>query len=465
MERETQMTTFPQDAIATGPGAASPASLGRALVERVRNSALTRPTVAVSLSAASIVLLVLVGAGAPDNHTLPSALPLLPLPPMPGLASTVAMFTSITLSCLGLIGLLGANSRGWRPSPRKLLYVGTAVVAVVANLAPVGSSDTASYAAYGRIAELGGDPYVTTPVQLGGSYAHLVSNSWLRTPSVYGPVATWIQAAAAQIGGHRPWVTIWLLMLANGAAFLATGYILTRIADDPVRAGLMWVANPLLIVLLVAGGHLDTLVATLTVCAVHWARRAFRPRDDVIVGLCTGLAGSVKISAALLVPALLWPLVRERAWRRAALQASVCAGVLLATYSWYGLHALAPLSTASHLVSIPSVWAAVQQVGHACLGPAATATAINASWPVLTVALGWLIHRKTSPSPAPLTTAAPFALAFAWILLAPWSMPWYTAMIWALAALLPRGPMVRWLILTTAMLTLCHNSGGHSWSW
>ena len=34
----------------------------------------------------------------------------------------------------------------------------------MACLTPVGSSDTASYAAYGRIAALGGNPYVTNPL-------------------------------------------------------------------------------------------------------------------------------------------------------------------------------------------------------------------------------------------------------------------------------------------------------------
>ncbi|MET8721495.1 hypothetical protein [Streptomyces misionensis] len=68
---------------------------------------------------------------------------------------------------------------------------------VVANLTPVGSSGTASYAAYGRTtARPGRDPYVTTPARLGGAYTQLVSDAWQNTPSVYGPVATWWQAAA-----------------------------------------------------------------------------------------------------------------------------------------------------------------------------------------------------------------------------------------------------------------------------
>ncbi|MDF3287985.1 hypothetical protein [Streptomyces silvisoli] len=460
------MPPVPRVALDTGPASATiaPDALGSALVDRFNDSVLARPRVAVCVSALGMVLLVLVGASAPNNHTLRAPLPLPLLAPMPGGASTIAVYISIALSSVGLFGLLGANRRGWRPRPRALFYVGAAVVAVVADLTPVGSSDTASYAAYGRIAALGGDPYVTTPGQLGGGYAHLVSDVWLRTPSVYGPVATWLQSAAAQIGGHRPWLTIWLLMLVNGAAFLAAGHLLIRTADDPVRAALMWVANPLLIVLLVAGGHLDTLIAALAVCAVHLARRAARPRDDLLVGVLVGLACGLKISAVLLGVGLLWPLLRERDWARMARQTSAFAVVSFAGYYPYGLHALSPLSSAARLVSVPSLWAAVQQLGRVTVGPAATGTAISLAWPVLMLALAWLLHRRIPPQ-AVLSVSAPFALGFAWILAAPWSMPWYTATVWATAALLPRGPLTRWLILTTSVLAFSHNSGGHGWTW
>ena len=460
------MPPAPRVAVDAGPTCAAlpPDAFWATLTDRLRGSALTRPRVAGWVSALGMALLVLVGASAPNNHTLRTPLPLPLLAPMPGGASTIAVYLSIALSCVGLLGLLGAHSRGWRPRPNRLFYAGAGIVAVVANLTPVGSSDTASYAAYGRIAALGGDPYVTTPGQLGGGYAHLVSNVWLGTSSVYGPVATWVQAAAAQIGGHRPWLTIWLLMLLNGAAFLAAGHFLIRTADDPVRAALLWVANPLLVVLLVAGGHLDTLIAALAVCAVHLARRAARPRDDLLVGLLVGLACGLKISAVLLGAGLLWALLRDRAWARMARQTCVFAVVSVASYYPYGLHALAPLSSAARMVSVPSLWAAVQQLGRVTVGPAVTSTAIGLAWPVLMLALAWVIHRRV-PARAPLAVSAPFALGFAWILSAPWSMPWYTATVWATAAQLPRGPLVRWLILITCVLAFSHNSGGHGWSW
>ena len=55
-------------------------------------------------------------------------------------------------------------------------------VAVLVNITPVGSSDIASYAAYGRIAALGYNPYTFTPSMLPGGkhnpYTMLVSEQW-----------------------------------------------------------------------------------------------------------------------------------------------------------------------------------------------------------------------------------------------------------------------------------------------
>ncbi|WEO99695.1 hypothetical protein A6P39_039760 [Streptomyces sp. FXJ1.172] len=416
------------------------------------------------MSAAGIALFALVGASAPNHNTLRAPIPWLRLPAMSGTVSEAVTSAAVVLACLGTLGMINAHARGWRPSPRLLFGAGALAVLLVADLTPVGSSDTASYAAYGRIAALGDDPYVTIPAQLGGAYAHLVSDAWQHTPSVYGPVATWWQTAAASVGGDRPWLTIWALMLANGAAFLGTGWLLLRTADDPVRAGLLWTANPLLIGVLVAGGHLDTLVACLAVCAVQVARRATRWHHDLIVGVLVGLACGVKISAALLGAGLAWPLLRARAWRQTARQACAALLTLAVLYCAYGLHALAPLSAASHLVSTPSLWAALDDVGVALLGARAAETATSLLWPLLMLALAWALHRRV-PAEVPAAVAVPFVLAFAWILAAPWSMPWYTALAFVTAALFRESRLTGYLIVTTAVLALCHNSGGHGWTW
>ncbi len=192
---------------------------------------------------------------------------------------------------------------------------------MLVNITPVGSGDVASYAAYGRIAALGYNPYTFLPSQLPGPhnpYTTLVSPKWQDTPSVYGPVATWTHLLAARSAGTRPWLTIWVLMIMVGAAFLATGYVLLRTAENPVRAVLLWVANPLLIVELVMGGHLDALLALFAIAAIVVSRRCTRPWHDLVVGLLVGVAGGIKINAVFVALAIAIPLIHDRAWARLA---------------------------------------------------------------------------------------------------------------------------------------------------
>jgi hypothetical protein len=44
---------------------------------------------------------------------------------------------------------------------------------------------------------------------------------------------------------------------------------------------------------------------------------------------------------------------------------------------------------------------------------------------------------------------------------APWSLPWYTAVAWVTLALLPRNSLTRWLTLATGILALLHFNGDH----
>src|SRR5499427_5495663 len=176
-----------------------------AVIRKLAWSRLSDPRVAVTVSGLGLLLGMLVGAMAPNFETVNVRLPLSELLPSLSQSNGVAMamlYTGDVLACLGLAGMLWAHSQGWRPDPRRLLLVSAAIVAVMVSLTPVGSSDTASYAAYGRIAALGGNPYMTNPREYLGPgslslYTRAVGVHWKTTPSVYGPIATVIQRTAA----------------------------------------------------------------------------------------------------------------------------------------------------------------------------------------------------------------------------------------------------------------------------
>jgi hypothetical protein len=453
------------------------ALMGR-LIRVLSHSPLARPLPAVILSALGLGGVASVGlcatAPTPSVATPPVLLPLtsvarnLGAPHLPDPVADAVMYVSVTLSCLGLAMMLWANSRGWSPSPRKVFWSAAAVVAVLVNITPVGSSDIASYAAYGKIAALGYNPYTYTPSMLAGGsknpYTELVSPYWQKTPSDYGPVATWAQEFAAWIGGPHAWLTIWVLMIMFGAAFVAAGYILLRTAENPLRAVLLWTANPLLIVELVLGGHLDALLALASIAAIVMSRRHTRLWHDLAVGLLVGVAGAIKINAAYVAVAIAIPLIHDRDWGR-LIRIGVIAGVTtfgLYIFS-YGVSALKPLYGASQMVISPTIWRFAQMgvnhfYGHAAME--SVSGTFGFIWPPLLLLLAWYLYNRLSPD-VPTVVAATCALTFAWIVVAPWSLPWYSAVAWVAVALLPRNSLTRWLTLATATLGLLHFNGGH----
>jgi hypothetical protein len=165
---------------------------------------------------------------------------------------------------LGLVLVLRASRDGWSVPARAILIAGLLAAAALTLVPPFGSSDHLSYAAYGRMLVTGHNPYTTTPAQLaalGDPVARAVQD-WSGSPSVYGPLATAIQALASLAGGTSVRLTVFVLGLANLIAFGVTALLLHRMTrNSPVRqlrAALLWAANPVLLQVLVAGAHVDS---------------------------------------------------------------------------------------------------------------------------------------------------------------------------------------------------------------
>jgi hypothetical protein len=437
------------------------------VIRRLSWSRLSNPKVAVAVSGLGLLLGMLVGAFAPNTETLSIRLPLSHLLPSLEGSDAVAMamlYTGDVLACLGLAGMLWAHSQGWRPDPRRLLLVSAGIVAVMVSLTPVGSSDIASYAAYGRIAALGGNPYTHSPLAALGPhspYTNTVGTVWRGQPSVYGPVATEIQAFAAWIGGRNVATTIWVLMILTGAVFIGLGFLLLKTSDDPVRATLFWVANPVILQQLVSGGQLDTFVAAAALCAIQVARKVSGVWGDVLTGVLIGVACGIKINAVLIGIGLAWPLLRRREWVRVTRITAVALATFAGLYSFWGLDALKATFAGLKWVIMPSPWRIFQMIAESLgMSPPVTTAVIGVLWPVALLALAWVIYRRIS-SDQPREIVAPFALSFAWVLVAPWVFAWYTAIAWATLTLVPRNRMTRWLTIVTVFLALWLSNGGH----
>jgi hypothetical protein len=375
----------------------------------------------------------------------------------------------VLLTAAGLALCLSAARRGWRFRPRVLLIAGAIAAAAFVLMPPVGSSDHLNYAAYGRMAATGHDPYATTARDLPADPVARAVQDWKDTPTVYGPVATAQQTFASMIGGTSVRLTVFVMSLTNALAFLAIGLLLQRAArGDPgreLRAALLWAANPLLLFELVSGAHNDVLAIAFAVAGlVVFARPGERTvARCLLTGALIGVGAAIKVNVAIAGggPALVLlsecARERSRAVIRLAGLAAAAAAVTAGAYLLAGPHSLDQLNRASQSVSLATPW-------HLLAGPGGGLVAtiprhiVQLGSALLTVLLAVLLLRALSRSqdttPRAFRIAA--ALALAWLFAAPYALPWYDGLGWALIALLPWSRFDGLLLARTSVLALAY---------
>jgi hypothetical protein len=361
---------------------------------------------------------------------------------------------------LGAAALGVGLRRGLAVRTRTVLVAGAVAAGVLCMLPPIGSADPLSYAAYGHAAVSGHDPYADSPATLaarGDRFAAAVESPWQRTPSVYGPVATAEQAAVAWLARGSLPVTVWLLGVVNALAFVATGLVLQALARTTAerrRAALLWSGNPLLLLVVVAGAHLDALVVAFIAAALLTARRL-----PVVAGALAGAAAAVKAPAALVGIALAWASLRRP--RRLAALAVGAAVVAVPAYLLAGPHVLDQLGRASRLVSFGTPWHFIAHGADHALGRAESRRLISRLAVVVAVSLAVVLLRGL-PSRGDAGRAAArvaCALVLAWLLAAPYALPWYDASAWVLLALLAASAFDVVLLAHTTVLALAYIPG------
>jgi hypothetical protein len=350
---------------------------------------------------------------------------------LPARVIAVAVWIAGLLAAGGLTGGLLAVRRG-QPLPVRTLLAGAAAAVVALTvLPPVGSTDALDYAIYGHIAELGRSPYVVTPFRY-GALMHVsqgVPLQWEHAPSVYGPLATLEQLAAAWLGGASLAVTVFWLKLANALGFAAIGYAADRLLRaDPaarLRAHLLWTANPLLIWSLIAGGHLDVLAGAAGLAGLlllGGRARGSSPQRALAAGLCVGAAADIKIAYLLFGLAALWSL-RGQPRQQAAVTVAAAA-ILLPSYALAGVPAVSALAArvpAGFGYGFYGLFFRPFGIGLGAAVPAAVLLII----PVALLALsrlpgGTVGHPAIRPA---------LAGSLAWLLVWPHQYAWYSVMI------------------------------------
>jgi hypothetical protein len=368
----------------------------------------------------------------------------------------------------GVAGLglcMVAVRRGWRPRPFPLLIAGMLVTAAFTLMPPIGSGDHLNYAAYGRMAVTGHDPYVTRAVDVPGDPVIGAVEEWRTTPSVYGPIATAQEAFASWVGGESMRLTVFVLSVTNALAFVITALVLYRSADGEsarLRGVLLWACNPLLLFHLVAGAHNDVLaiapmVASLAVFTA--ARRAGLWRT-LATGALVGAGMAIKLPAALVGGGPAWVVLRRAVRERRAVWGLVAlfggaGAVALVAFAAAGPHAFDQVRNASNMVSFATPWHLVDTL----LGRGGQRTIIKIGWLALMVVLVVLLARALPgerDDEAGQSRRIAAALVLAWLFAAPYELPWYDGFGWAVIALLPWSRFDALLLAHTGALSLAY---------
>jgi len=307
---------------------------------------------------------------------------------------------------------------------------------------PLFSDDAYSYAAQGRIVQLGMDPYAVGPAQLGGSFASQVDPVWLNTPAPYGPLALQVQHAVVYLAGSDPYVSAVAMRLPALAALVVIVVLLPRLAralgKDPRFALWLGVLNPLTVLHLLGGAHNDAVMIALVVVALWLATK----RRLVLASLAVALAAAVKQPALVAVVAVgilcapAKPRSLVESWTRArwayvaASSAIALAGFAVITaatglgYGWIGAmgvpgqvrNYLAPSTSLGSLLEI-ALRLAGQQAGADLALPVTRAVALLGC----ALVLAWLVLRRAPRQPV----TALVLMLLAIVVCAPTVQPWY----------------------------------------
>ena len=366
---------------------------------------------------------------------------------------------AVLLGGAGLALALVAARRGWRPQPRRLVLCSIAAVIALMVIPPVGSGDMLLYVVSGRIAVLGRSPYVMTPEQLrssGDPVGVEAVSAYPNEPTRYGPVATLTEAAASELAGESVASTIFWLKMWNGLAYLALVLALDRLArSEParrVRVHLLWSVNPLMLLVVMAGGHNDGLAAGVGATALFALRRV-DSRRAFLAGVLMGLASAIKVQFALYGAGLAW--VARRSPRALVAMAFGGAAILVPGYLLAGRDAIsASMSVVGYMPSDYTPWFAVIRV-LAWQHASATIDTVGLAGSVaLAVILLWRMPSGSREFPA---VRVALAVALAWLIVSPQQRSWYFAMIFPLLAMVPASRL-DWIVMFDATAAAVTNA-------
>lgn len=387
---------------------------------------------------------------------------------------SIMIWAAIIIGAAGLWIGMNALADGWKPKPRKVFALGTVLSLITITAPPLTSADVLMYAAYGRLQVIGRDPYEITPAEIfRGQFDPVLrwtERPWQDTPSVYGPITSFMQWLANVLGGENMHdIVFWLQVFAVVPfIFACAGVMLLAHGDHrrQARVALLTVANPLLIWAVVAGAHNEALSVMFAVAGMLFVRK-----NPFLAGIGIGLAGCAKVSIGIWGLAMLWAYRREP--KKALL---LCAGTAvpmgLAYVVWQPTAFLQALRNGSY-VSVGSWANPVFRFFDLFVTPTQAKVVTGVLCYAGLFVIAWMLSRVVpwtaapgllkgvDPQSDPLTIAlrTSVVLSVAWLITSMYTLSWYDLIAWMPLALMAPSKLDRIMLLRAAPLSLAYVPG------
>lgn len=247
-------------------------------------------------------------------------------------------FFEIALA-LGIAGLVAAwawlghelsHGRAQLPAVTRATWLWTAPLALAA---PILSRDVYSYLMQGAMLRDGFDPYTEGAAVNPGPYLLEVSHDWRNTTTPYGPLHLGVGKLITTVVGENVAAGVVAYKLLSLAGFALIAYsvprIAARIGGNPSVALWLGVANPVMLLHMIGGMHNESVMVGLVSLGLLLcvSRRFFSPGIALIA-----VAVSLKATAAIALPFVVWMMYHRYARSRASWWAKV--GVFVLSGAW-----------------------------------------------------------------------------------------------------------------------------------
>ena len=172
--------------------------------------------------------------------------------------------------------------------------------------APLYSRDVYAYLAQSAVLREGFDPYTDGPAHYPGPLLDSMAQVWTATTAPYGPLFMGLGRAVVEVTGDHVILGVLAMRLVLLPGLFLSLWAIPRLATHfgaSPQAGL-WLAllNPMVLIHLVGGPHVELLMMGVLVAGVVLTLR----RRHVAGLAMLGVAASIKITAGIAIPFVVW---------------------------------------------------------------------------------------------------------------------------------------------------------------